>query len=135
MATRTPHQLIAFEQQLADAEQQVFTLETQSQRQVYQDRIAELKQKLAAFPAGEMVFAIASDFTGEGQFQPIKGRLRPVHLLHRGDLRNPGEAMQRVLRCFGIVRARILALHMNGVNQPRIAPRAKVLRELTWLAT
>ena len=43
-------QLFSLEQQLADAEQQVFTVETQSQWQVYQDRIAELKHKLAAFP-------------------------------------------------------------------------------------
>jgi hypothetical protein len=43
---------------------------------------------LAALPPAQMVYAAASDFTPQGSFRPAAG-CRPVHVLRRGDIRNP----------------------------------------------
>ncbi len=46
-------------------------------------------QSLSALPAQRVVFAAASDFKPEGSFTPAKSP-RPIHLLHRGDVKSPG---------------------------------------------
>ena len=56
-------------------------------------KIASAQSKIDGFPAGKLVFAAATDFSPRGQFRPTEGKLRPIHFLHRGDLRSPGDQM------------------------------------------
>ena len=44
---------------------------------------------LKKLPAGKMVYAAATTFTPQGNFKPTNGKLRPVHVLHRGDVQSP----------------------------------------------
>jgi hypothetical protein len=39
--------------------------------------------------ASQMVFAAATEFKPEGQFRPTHGKPRPIHLLHRGNEKDP----------------------------------------------
>ncbi len=45
-------------------------------------------------PKGELVYAAAAEFSAQGNFKPTGGKPRPIHLLHRGDLKAPGERLQ-----------------------------------------
>ncbi len=51
----------------------------------------DLDRKLAALPPPRMVFAAASDFAPDGSHKPTDGP-RPVFVLNRGDIRQPGAA-------------------------------------------
>ena len=52
---------------------------------------AWLKVELAALPPQALVFAAASDFLPDNSHVP-PGKPRPVHMLKRGDIRQPGKA-------------------------------------------
>ncbi len=52
-----------------------------------------LDQELDGFPAGSLVYAGATHFPRGGRFTATEGKPRPIHLLHRGDLRSPGDWM------------------------------------------
>jgi len=51
------------------------------------------KKELAGLPAGKMAYTLATDFKQRGRVIPTKGKPRKIHLLHRGDLRSPGDEM------------------------------------------
>ena len=51
------------------------------------------KKELSGLPAGKMVYTLATDFKLRGKVIPTKGKPRTIHLLHRGDLRSPGDEM------------------------------------------
>ena len=51
------------------------------------------EKKLKELPTGKMVYALAADFNPRGNFKPTEGKMRAVHLLHRGDLTTPGARM------------------------------------------
>jgi hypothetical protein len=53
-------------------------------------RLAQITNALAALPEPKLVYAAANDFKAEGSFVPPKG-MRPVHLLLRGDVKQPKE--------------------------------------------
>lgn len=53
----------------------------------------ELNKDLKAIPTGPVVFAAATHFPRQGRFTATDGNPRAIHLLHRGDLRTPGEEM------------------------------------------
>jgi len=55
-------------------------------------RLEPIERKLAALPAPQLVYAGAGEFKAEGGFVPARG-VRPVHLLARGDVRQPRELM------------------------------------------
>ena len=50
-----------------------------------------LDARLAALPAPQSVYAVATDFPSNGNFKPARG-CRPVHVLRRGDVNLPGPA-------------------------------------------
>ncbi len=77
----------AIEAELHDAN------ETQ-QRSLLEQTVVRLNQELKQFAPGEMVYAAALEFPADGGFRPTGGQSRPIHLLHRGDLRTPGPLMQ-----------------------------------------
>lgn len=63
-------------------------------------RLAEIAEELKTleaerkkFPAGKLVYAAATHFPRGGRFTATEGKPRPIHLLHRGDLRAPGDPM------------------------------------------
>jgi len=51
--------------------------------------LAACEGELATLPSPAMVFAVATEFKGEGQFQPTHGRPRPIHVLKRGNEATP----------------------------------------------
>lgn len=51
------------------------------------------EKKLKGLPTGKMVYALAADFNPRNNFKPTEGKMRAVHLLHRGDLTTPGARM------------------------------------------
>jgi hypothetical protein len=55
--------------------------------------LAPLEEQLKAIPQGELVYAAATQFTQAGGFRPTGGKPRAIHVLHRGDLKAPGEAV------------------------------------------
>jgi mono/diheme cytochrome c family protein len=50
----------------------------------------QVEARLAALPPPQLVYAGTSDFKPQGSFRPAKG-CRPIHVLRRGDIKNPGE--------------------------------------------
>lgn len=69
------------------------TPEMMTQRKKLVDATAEAKTRLDKLPPGAMVYAAATHFPAEGNFKPTEGQLRPVRLLHRGDVQQPGPAV------------------------------------------
>jgi hypothetical protein len=55
--------------------------------------LAPLEKERKAIPVGELVYAAATHFPRGGRFTATEGTPRPIHLLHRGDLRSPGDPM------------------------------------------
>jgi mono/diheme cytochrome c family protein len=70
-----------------------FTPEINQTLAAQAQEISQLQQQLDAFPRGDFVYAAATSFPGGGQFVATGGKPREIHLLHRGDLRSPGERM------------------------------------------
>lgn len=58
-----------------------------------QIRSSALALELEKTPAGESVYAAATQFSSAGQFHATAGVPRTVRLLHRGDISSPGEVM------------------------------------------
>jgi hypothetical protein len=59
----------------------------------------KIENELAALPRPRLVYAGASDFKTDGSFKPALAP-RPIHLLKRGDIQQPGEAASPgALRC------------------------------------
>ncbi|MEO7298305.1 MAG: PSD1 and planctomycete cytochrome C domain-containing protein [Verrucomicrobiota bacterium] len=56
------------------------------------NRLAEIQAKLNSLPPPQTVYAATADFTPNGNFIPAKIP-RPVHLLARGDVKQPRELM------------------------------------------
>jgi mono/diheme cytochrome c family protein len=60
---------------------------------------SKVEAELAALPPPPMVYAAAADFAPQGSFRPARG-CRPVHVLRRGDIRQPKElAVPGALAC------------------------------------
>ncbi len=53
--------------------------------------IKQANAELAKTSKGRMIYAVATDFKAQGQFKPTKGKLRPIHVLHRGNLKEKRE--------------------------------------------
>lgn len=66
--------------------------ETRAELSRTRARLAEIKDQLDALPPPRWVYAAAPDFTPLGSFKPSQGP-RPIHLLRRGDVKQPGELM------------------------------------------
>lgn len=85
---------------LAKARHQLAQILAETERVGEQDRLKSLKEtrqvlqgRLDNLPKDKVVYSLASDFKAQGKFVPTNGRVRPIHLLHRGDLSSPGEIM------------------------------------------
>jgi hypothetical protein len=67
------------------------TPQRQEQQAKLEATITSTSDALEQLPQGRMVYAAATDFEPQGQFKPTRGIPRPVAVLHRGDVRRPGE--------------------------------------------
>jgi mono/diheme cytochrome c family protein len=95
----------------------------------------QVDRQLAALPPPHLVYAGASDFKPDGSFKPAKAP-RPVHILKRGDINNPGpEAVPGALACVPGLEARF-RLADPGDEGARRAALARWLTDpknvLTW---
>jgi len=72
---------------LADIE----TPERIERRETLTTQIAETKSSLQSLPKGKMVYAATTHFPPQSNFRPTEGQPRPIHLLLRGEVTNPGE--------------------------------------------
>lgn len=60
-----------------------------TRRKQLDDAIGSIEKELASLPKGKMVYAAATHFKPQGNFKPTGGKPRPIHLLHRGDIKHP----------------------------------------------
>jgi hypothetical protein len=54
--------------------------------------LAETRKELAGLPVPSLVYAASTDFARQGNFAPAT-QPRPIHLLTRGDVKQPGQLM------------------------------------------
>jgi hypothetical protein len=69
--------------------QELVTEERQKQQAQFTEAIAAADRGLAALPPGRMVYAAATHFAPQGNFQPTQGRPRTIRVLHRGNESQP----------------------------------------------
>ncbi|MFT5466198.1 MAG: hypothetical protein ACI8UO_001296 [Verrucomicrobiales bacterium] len=92
-----PESVAEFTSKNTELQQLLTRLTTEDRKKRQADANAELETKgkeLAALPEGKLVYAIATEFKPQGQVKPTKGKPREIRLLHRGDLRTPGDVMK-----------------------------------------
>jgi hypothetical protein len=95
----------------------------------------KVEAELAALPPPQLVYAGTSDFKPQGSFKPAKG-CRPVHILRRGDIKNPGEQVSPgALSCVPGLETHFKLAHPEDEGTRRVA-LAKWLSDpnnvLTW---
>ncbi len=95
----------------------------------------QVEARLAALPPQQLVYAGTSDFKPQGSFKPAKG-CRPIHILRRGDIQNPGELVAPgALSCLPGLEAHFKLAHPDD-EAARRAALAKWLSDpnnvLTW---
>ena len=54
-------------------------------------QLQEVEHQLVSLPKPSQIYAVAADFEPDGGLRPPPGP-RPIHVLHRGDIRSPREA-------------------------------------------
>jgi hypothetical protein len=69
----------------------ITTPERTQQLQTLRKSIDDAQRQLKELPQGRMVYAAATDFPAQGNFKPTRGQLRPIHVLQRGNVQQPGE--------------------------------------------
>ncbi len=96
-----PATLVALPPELDSAVRTPEPLRTPAQKQTLALAYwtAEWKQQLTALPPASMVYAGAADFAPDGSHKPA-GRPRPIKILKRGDIKQPGDAaLPGALQC------------------------------------
>ena len=90
-------------------------------------QLEEVSRSLSSLPKQNLVYAAAADFEPDGSLRPPPGP-RPIHILHRGDIRHPKEEVTPgALACVTGVPA-----HFEiPVNAPESTRRAALARWLT----
>ena len=117
----------------------VATIEQRTEQQrleltVFQ-QLVEVERSTALLPKPTMIYAAASEFDPDGGLRPPPGP-RPIHVLHRGDIRNPREAaLPGALGCVKELPSRFELSNSNN-EAARRAALAKWLTDtgnpLTW---
>jgi hypothetical protein len=74
--------------------QELLTEARRTQQTQFADAIAAADRDLAALPPGRMVYAAATHFTPQGNFQPTQGSPRTIRILHRGNESQPREEVR-----------------------------------------
>jgi len=63
----------------------------EKRRKEIDQSISQTNKKLKELPTGKMVYAAAADFKPQANFLPTKGALRPINVLYRGEVLQPGD--------------------------------------------
>ncbi len=109
--------------------------ETQRLELTTYQRLKEVEHELASLPKPSLIYAAAANFEPDGGLRPPPGP-RPIHVLHRGDIRHPREAaLPGALGCVKELPSRFEL--PNATNEAvRRAALAKWLTDtrnpLTW---
>jgi hypothetical protein len=94
-----------------------------------------LKAELAALPPQNLVFAAAAEFAPDASHKP-PGAPRPVHVLRRGDIQQPGKvAVPGTLSCVAGLQARFAIRPGDGESARRAALARWIVdpkNPLTW---
>ena len=85
-------QLASATEERAEILEKIETPERIKRRESMQQSITNTQEKLKTLPQGKMVYAAATYFKPQGNFKPTEGKMRPVHVLHRGDIQQPRNA-------------------------------------------
>ena len=72
----------------------VQTPERKAKRHTLQTTLAKAEADLKKIPAGQMVYAAATQFKTQGNFKPTGGKPREIKVLHRGDILQPRNAVR-----------------------------------------
>lgn len=67
------------------------TPERMERRESARKDLKTLRETLAALPSGKLVYAAATHFKPQGNFKPTEGKLRAIHVLHRGNVQQPSK--------------------------------------------
>lgn len=70
-------------------EARIETPERIERRESVQEAIKETQTHIDALPDGKLVYAAATHFPQQGNFQATEGEPRAVHVLHRGEVQQP----------------------------------------------
>ena len=84
-------QLAASQAALTTLMEKVNTPQQRAQQASLEKQLAAAKAELAKLPEAPMVYAGATHFAGQGNFQPTNGKPRPIHVLRRGNVTDPAE--------------------------------------------
>ncbi|WP_442510716.1 DUF1549 domain-containing protein [Novipirellula sp. SH528] len=85
--------LIQLQRDRAKVLQNLDTADFDSRLTKITQSLSDLRTQQNQFPVGVKVYAAATHFETQGKFKPTEGKPRPIHLLHRGDLRTPGDRL------------------------------------------
>ena len=98
-------------------------------------QLEEVTRTLASLPAPNLVYAAAADFEPDGSLRPPPGP-RPVHVLHRGDIRQPREEVKPGgLSCLSAIPSRFELPENAPESSRRAALAAWIISQdnvLTW---
>ena len=76
---------------LATLNREIETPQRIAQRASATKKLTAARSDLSKLPTGKMVYAAATHFKSQGNFHATEGKLRPVHVLHRGEISQPRE--------------------------------------------
>ena len=114
----------------------IHTPQRQARGAELETKIKTATAQLASLPAGQMVYAAATDFAPQGNFIPTKGKPRAIQLLHRGNVQEPrGEVPPGTLPMFGDEPPvfNLPAGHAEGARRAALATwLARADHPLTW---
>ena len=98
-------------------------------------QLEEVTRTLAALPTPNLVYAAAADFEPDGSLRPPPGP-RPVHVLHRGDIRQPREEVKPGgLSCLSAIPSKFEIPENAPESSRRAALAAWIISQdnvLTW---
>lgn len=86
-------ELREMEEEMAAIEREADNPQRTARLGMIEVELGELKRQLAAYHNGQLVYAAATEFPGQDHFVATSGQARPIHLLHRGDIRAQGPLM------------------------------------------
>ena len=75
--------------ELQELKETIETPQRVAERESATKQLAAARAELASLSKGKMIYAAATHFSPQGNFHPTKGKLRPVHVLHRGEIQQP----------------------------------------------
>ncbi len=88
-------------------------------------RSSQRNKSSVRLPPGKMVYAAATHFKPQGNFKPTEGKLRPIHVLHRGDIQSAARAF--AAGCLATVAGRRLAVDQRSTNEAERRARTRTL--------